>query len=138
MQSSAEQGGKRTGWAIAVALVATVFFYIVYGLLFEFIVQAYASYDPSFATGVGALVLLVFGSHVLAFVSGATLAHRVFPQASATGLFCGLTTLLVFFAAMSVMREAVQADGSWIAAAVNVTVVAITIFALRLLLLRSI
>src|SRR6266851_5343748 len=96
--------GTHTGWAIAFSVVAAIFFYVIYQFLFALIIDAYASYDPSFATGLGALVLFVFGSNVLAFLSGAVVARKAFPKANTIGLFYGLATLLVAFAVLSVFR----------------------------------
>ena len=137
MQSTIGRSGKHTGWAISVALAAAIFFYVLYRMLFTFVIGAYASYDPSFATGFGALVLLVFGSNVLSFLSGAIVARRAFPQASAVGLFYGLATLLVFLGVAAVVREMIRPDGSLIVASVNVAVIAITIFAVRVYLLSQ-
>jgi hypothetical protein len=59
MEPSTRQGQKRTGLAISVAVGAAVFFYLVYQFLFTFIIDVYGSYDPTFATGFGALVLVL-------------------------------------------------------------------------------
>ena len=134
MQLPIERSGKHTGWAIAVALVAAVFFYVGYRLLFTFIIGTYASYDSSFGAGFGALVLLVFGSNVLAFLSGAVVARKAFPSANVIGLFYGLATLLVALGAVAVLREIGGPDGNWVVAAVNVIVIAMTIFAVRVYL----
>jgi len=134
MQSQIQRSGKHTGWAIAIAILAAVFFYVVYHLLFTFIIGAYASYDPSFATGFGALILLVFGSNVLAFLSGAVVARKAFPKANAIGLFYGLATLLVTLGAIAALREAGRPDGNWMIAAVNIIVIGITILAVRVYL----
>jgi hypothetical protein len=134
-QSPIQQGGKNTGWAIGVAVGAAVFFYIVYQLLFRFVIGAFASYDPSFATGFGALTLLVFGSNVLAFLSGAVVSRRIFPKSNTAGLFYGLATLLVTLTVLSVLLEMVRPDGTWLAAIITVVVNAITILAVRVFLL---
>jgi hypothetical protein len=137
LQSSIPNGGKHTGWAIAVAVAAAAFFYGIYWLLFAFIIGAYASYDPSFATGFGALVLLGFGPNVLGLLSGATVARKAFPQANAAGLFYGFATLLVALTVLAVLREFGRPEGTWAVVAVNLVITAITIFAVRVLLLLS-
>jgi len=134
MESSTQQGQKHTGLAFGVAVGASAFFYLVYQSLFTFIIDVYASYDPSFATGFGAL-FLVLGSNVLAFLSGVVVARRAFPRANAAGLFYGLATLLVVLGAVSVLRELGRPDGTWVVALINTVTIAITIFAIRTLLL---
>lgn len=134
MESSTQQGQKHTGLAIAVAVAAAVFFYIVYQSLFTFIIKVYASYDASFGTGFGTL-LFVLGSNVLAFLSGTVVARRAFPKANAAGLFYGIATLLVVLGAVSVLGELARPDGTWVVALINAAIIAITIFAVRMLLL---
>jgi hypothetical protein len=136
-QRTAKEHGKHTGWAIGLALAATAFFYIVYRLLFGFVISAYASYDPSFASGLGALAFMGFGSNVLAFLSGVVVSRRVFPRASIIGLFYGLATLLVVVTALAVLVELGRSDGHWIVALINIAISATTILAIRLLLFSS-
>ena len=135
--SDTQQHGKNTGWAIIVAVIAAFFFYIAYWLLFTFVVGVYAAYDQSFSTSLGALVLVVFGSNVLAFASGAIVARKAFPRANPTGLFYGLATLLIALAAIMLLRELARPDWSWVVIAINVAVAAITIFVVRAFLLSS-
>ena len=134
MESSIQQGQKHTGWAICVAVGAAALFYVVYQFLFALIIDVYASYDPSFATGFGAL-LFVLGSNVLAFLSGAIVARKAFPRANVAGLFYGLATLLVVLGVLAVSRELGRADGTWVIALINAVIIAVTIFAVRILLL---
>jgi hypothetical protein len=134
MESSIQQRPKHTGLAIGVAVTAAVFFYVAYQFLFTFIIKVYASYDASFATGFGAL-LLVLGSNVLAFLSGAVVARRAFPKANAAALFYGIATLLVVLGTVSVLGELARPDAAWVVALINAAAIAITIFAVRMLLL---
>jgi hypothetical protein len=130
----AQQDGKHTGWAIGLALAVTVLFYFVYRLLFGFVISAYASYDSSFASGLGALAFMGFGSNVLAFLSGVAVSRKVFPRASSVGLFYGIATLLVAFTALAVLTELGRSDGYWVVALINIAISAVTIVAVRLLL----
>jgi hypothetical protein len=98
------------------------------------IIDGYGSYDPSFSTGFGAL-FLVLGSNVFAFLSGVVFARMTFPRANAAGLFYGLATLLVVLGAVSVLRELGRPDGTWVVVLINTVTIAITIFAIRMLLL---
>jgi hypothetical protein len=132
-----QNGHKYTGLAIGVAIGASIVFYLLYHFLFSFIVGAYASYDETFASGLGAFVLVVLGSNILAFSSGASVARKAFPKASVVGIFYGLATLLFALAAVAVLRELARSDGSWIVATVNVAIIAVTIFAVRVVLLSG-
>jgi hypothetical protein len=129
------QAPKHTGLAIVVAVGAAVFFYIIYNALFSFIISAYASYDASFASGFGALVLARFGSNICAFLSGAIVARKAFSKANSFGLFYGLATLIVVLAALSVLREI--PDGSWMVAVINIAINATIIFVVRMVLLSD-
>ena len=128
------QPPQRTGWATFVAILFAFAFYLLYRILFTFVIAAYANYDPSFATGIGALVLLTFGTNALGFLSGAAVARKIFPRANAHSMYYGLATFLVVLTAISVLAEMARYDGTWFVALVNVVVTIVTIFVLKLFL----
>ena len=134
-----EQPAKRknTGWAILVALIGSLVFYVIYRMLFTFIVALYAKYDPGFASGTGALILLVFGANARGFLSGAVVARKLFPRASGQGMFYGLASLLVAMGIFSILAEMTRYDSSWVVAIITVLVIVVTIFAIRFVLLND-
>jgi hypothetical protein len=128
---------KNTGWAIFVSVFLAFAFYFIYRVLFTFVIASYAKYDPSFASGIGALIFMVFGTNVLAFMSGSIIAKRLFPKASRTGMFYGLATLLVVIGAMAILNEMSQNDPSIIVISSNLIVLAVTVFVLKITLLEN-
>lgn len=113
-QKVPEQAAKprNTGLAIVISVVATIVFYVLYKLMFTLFVSFYASYDPSFSSGLGALILIVFGSNVLAFVSGAAVSRQFFPRASSHGVFYSLSSLIVMLALVSIISELSRPNSS--------------------------
>lgn len=138
MSGSAERNpglrGGHTGAAIVVAIVVSIIFYTLYRLLFSFVVGTYASYDPAFANGIGSLVLIAFGSSVLALVAGVAAARKLFPRADATGLFYGVATFVTLDGILTVFRELGRIDGNWIFVAIDILVAAVSVFAIWALL----
>ena len=135
MTSLTSTESKYTGWAIALALIATIFFYLIYQFLFLLIVYSYASYDRSFATGLGALLLLVIGSNVLASMSSMIVTHKVFPKADRAGLFYGVATTLALLTCFGVAKELNQEDGNWVPMVVQIITLVLSVLAMRVVLL---
>ncbi len=127
---------QHTGWAILTAIALSLVFYALYRMLFTFVVGIYASYDPRFASGLGALVLVVFGSNILGFLSGTVVARRLFTRASGIGLFYGLATALVIICLISILTEMGRYDWSLVAVAVNLLITGISIMVVKITLLR--
>lgn len=128
---------RHTGWAILFALIGSIIFYVIYRILFTFVIAAYASYDPRFGSGLGALVLLVFGSTALGCLSGTVVAQKLFPRASSIGLFYGLSSLLVVSGVLSTFVELNRYDYSWMVIAINIAVIAVSIFLVRFVLIDN-
>lgn len=135
--SAPRRKNRHTGWAILFALIGSIIFYVIYRILFTFVIAAYASYDSGFGSGLGALVFLVFGSTALGCMSGAVIARKLFPRANSIGLFYGLSSLLVVSGVLSVFVELSRYDYSWPVIAINVAVIAVSIFLVRFVLIDN-
>jgi hypothetical protein len=128
-------GSRRTGLAIIVAVTLTFVFYIFYYLLFRGVVSLYAAYDPSFGAGLGALVLLVFGTSVLSCISGAVTSAKLFPHASREGMFYGIATLLTVGSAFGVLNTVAEYEANALVIGIQVAVWAATLYCVRFVLL---
>lgn len=128
---------QNTGWAIVSAIGLSLVFYIVYIILFSFVVAAYAAYDRSFATGFGALVLLGLGPNVLAMLSGAATAKTLFKRANKSGMFYGMATFMVVVGGLQIAGELSRPDASWIVVVILSVTIAVSIIAIRFVLINS-
>lgn len=128
---------KNTGWAILVTFVAWAIFYTLYRILFTFVVAAYAKYDPSFATGIGALILLVFGTNILGILSAVIVTLKIFPRANQTGMFYGISSLIIILGGYSIIKEFTRYDSSWFVVILNVVIILASITVVRFLLLSG-
>ena len=123
---------KHTGLAIFFAFLFSSIFYFIYNALFKFFVGFYAQYDPTFAQGIGALILVVFGSNVFSFLSGSISSIQIFPKANRDGIFYGLSTVIVMAWIYSVMVEISRNSWSLFVVIILTLVSAITIYVIRI------
>lgn len=126
---------RRTGLAIAVAFLMVFAFYIVYEFFFRTVVEMYARYDSSFASGFGALILLVIAPNILSLFSAAIVSLRIFPLANKVGLFYGLAALFSLLCIVSILIEVFRSDRSYIAIASQTLIWFAATYLLRIVLL---
>jgi hypothetical protein len=111
-------------------------FYVVYKILFGILLELYAGYDRSFSRGLGALVLMVFATNVLGFMSGAITARKIFPAANPDGMFYGLSTFLIIMGVLQVVSDMSRYGSSLAVIIINAIVIALSIAAVRAVLLK--
>lgn len=131
----APEKNKNTGWAIVTSIGLSVVFYVVYRILFSFVVAAYATFDPSFSSGLGALILLGPGPSVLAMLSGAVTAKTLFKRANNVGLFYGMSTFMVVMGGLQTIVELGRPDSSWVVVIILLVTIVASIIAVRVVLI---
>ena len=128
---------KRTGLSIIVGFALAICFYLLYKLFFGWVVSLYASYDPSFGTGLGALILGILAPNVLGFFSAAIVTKRIFPHANRVILFYGLTVIIAVMCLAVALVELQRSDPSFLYLLVISLILALTIFSMKLVLITE-
>ena len=125
---------KYTWLAILLSIVASALFYVLYKYVFTFFVEAFAEYDTSYATGIGAFILIAVAPSLIGSLSGVIVAMSIFKSANPDGVFYTISTLLVLGSAMTAISAFINEDIPTLFTPVPLIIAAATIYVIRLYL----
>lgn len=122
---------QRTAWAVILAIPLVLIFHLLYSFLFQLIIDIYASYDPSFGWGIGAIIF-VSSANVLAVLSAVSVTIRLFRNANCKMLFYCVSIFIIFSVIITILSELNENDSSAIIIIINILIGVFSIWACKL------
>lgn len=134
--SKGAQTHERTGRAVIAAVVSLIVYLLLFRVLLNQLTGMYAKVDASTAGTIRALVVLVFGTSILASLASALTIERFFPRADRRKIFGAITTVLIIFGVLSIGVDLPRHNDPTVVLVIHPSVTLIAIYVVKIYLNR--